>query len=211
MGAQIASQEGKPPLRITGASAESHRLHNAGGQRAGEIVPAVCRTYSPTARRASKNRCAPATTARSRCAPSERNSNARVSARETKSASAAASACAASKPAFPGDLSSAAFFLCAAALVPGFATDGPEPADESHARPPARHPDADRAAHFGHATRRDSRRTGGIAAGGRRPAERSDHRRRRLGRADRRDPRAGGDRAVHRAGNRGARRQRNCA
>ncbi len=46
MGAQIASQAGKPPLRITGGCPESHRLHHARGQRAGEILPALCRIFA---------------------------------------------------------------------------------------------------------------------------------------------------------------------
>ncbi len=44
MGAQIESQQGKPPLAHHGRALKRNRLQNAGGQRAGEIVSTVCRT-----------------------------------------------------------------------------------------------------------------------------------------------------------------------
>jgi 5-enolpyruvylshikimate-3-phosphate synthase len=43
MGAQITSQNGRPPLRITGAESESDRLQNASRERASENLPAVRR------------------------------------------------------------------------------------------------------------------------------------------------------------------------
>ena len=68
----------------------------------------------------------------------------------------------------PGDLSSAAFFLCAAALFPGSQLRDSKSADESDAGAAARHLDADGTADLGDAVGGDSRRNGGNAAGRRR-------------------------------------------
>ena len=118
MGAQIESQQGKPPLRIAGASLKAidYKMPVASAQVKSCVLFAG---LFADGRHASRNRCARAITPRSRCAPSACNSIARTSARVVRCASGAGSDCTGSNARIPGDLSSAAFFLCAAGLFPG--------------------------------------------------------------------------------------------
>jgi 3-phosphoshikimate 1-carboxyvinyltransferase len=111
---------GKAPAAHHWRGSQSNRLRHARGQRPGESPVSSSPDYSPTARPASKSHCARVTTAKSPSEPSAPNSIAKVMvAPETSSAFAADSACAALKLASPATLSSAAFFLSAAALFPG--------------------------------------------------------------------------------------------
>ena len=118
MGAQIASREGKPPLRITGGALKAidYKMPVASAQVkscllfAGLLADGETRIEEPL-----RTRDHGEVALRAFGAKLDR----KAAAAETKSASAAGNACAALRPSIPGDLSSAAFFLCAAALFPG--------------------------------------------------------------------------------------------
>ena len=143
MGAEIASQRGKPPLRITGGELKAidYKMPVASAQVkscllfAGLFAEGETRIEEPMRTRdhgeVALGRLACNSIAESIGQGSEVRirGGQRLRGIETR---------------VPGDLSSAAFFLCAAALFPRFTVDHSESVDESHARPPARRSDANR-------------------------------------------------------------------
>ena len=98
-----------------GRKAEGDPLRHAGGQRAGEILCAVCRACSPMARQPSSSRYGRAITANWRCG--RLGSKLTQAGNETRIAGG--QKLRGIEAVVPGDISSAAFFLCAAGLFPG--------------------------------------------------------------------------------------------
>ena len=164
MGAQIASHDGKPPLRITGGplKAIDYKMPVASAQVKSCLLFAGLFADGETRIEESlRTRDHGEVALRAFGAQVDRKSGGAENEVRIRGGQRLHGI----EARIPGDLSSAAFFLCAAALFPGSQLTLPESADESHARPPARHPDADGPSHLGDAARRNSRRTGGLAAG----------------------------------------------
>ena len=154
MGAQIESHDGKPPLRITGAALKAidYTMPVASAQVkscllfAGLFADGETRIEEPL-----RTRDHGEVALRAFGAKLDRKSSQAVNGK--RSAHPRRAAPARHRSPHPGRPVERGIFSVRGGLVSGIATDCPQPADESHARPAARHPDADRTAHLGHATR----------------------------------------------------------
>ena len=118
MGARIRAREGQiSAARDPGRQAAAHRLHAARAQRAGEDVRAVRRAVRRGADLRHRAGARRATTPKSRCANSAPNSRGRSGSARSRSPGGPISR--AANWWCRRDLSSAAFFIVAALLVPG--------------------------------------------------------------------------------------------
>ncbi len=158
MGAQdFVERRWTPSAENSWRSAEGDSLQAGSGECAGEILRAVCRAFRRGRRRWSRSpphprswrNCAASLWGRNRA---ERECIDRIVGGQRLRAIEAH---------VPGDLSSAAFFLCAAALFAGSQITLPRNFDESDASAAARYPGADGIEDFGHASGRTSRRIDG--------------------------------------------------
>ena len=115
MGARLTLTDGHAPLTIHGGPLQRHRLHHARPQRPGQNLRSASPVCKPPGQQPCAKPSAPATTANWPCAPSEPTLT-----RDLDSVSITGpQPLHAIEAAVPGDISSAAFFLCAAALFPG--------------------------------------------------------------------------------------------